>query len=55
MSSTNDTLNDGCTNLVRNRFLFLIGSCDEELVLNVDKMFAVLDNLDISIGNGMLP
>ena len=52
--SPEDTLDNCSANLVLHRFLLITRCCDEELIFNVDKVFAVADNLRIRILNRML-
>jgi len=53
-SSTNDAFNDRSTDLILNRFLLVSSSSDKELVFDVHKVLAVLDDLAISILDRML-
>lgn len=46
---TNDTLYDSTCDLIFDRFLLVASGCDEELVLDVDEVLAVLDHLNIRV------
>jgi hypothetical protein len=46
---SNAALRNRSSNLVPDWMLSVIASRDEELVLDVDEMFAVMDDLDICI------
>jgi hypothetical protein len=53
-SSTYNALNDCCANLVLDGTLLVSSSCDEELVLDVDKVLTVPNGLNIRVLNRVL-
>ena len=50
----NDPLHDSCTDLILDRSLRIVGSRDEELILDVNEVLTVLDDADVGIGDGVL-
>jgi hypothetical protein len=53
-SSTKDAFNNSSPNLVTDWLLFVAGGSDEELILNVNEVLAVLDDIDVRICNRVL-
>lgn len=49
-----DALDKGASNLVLDRVLFFACCGNEELVLDVDKVLAIVDYLDIGVCDGVL-
>lgn len=46
---SDNSLHDCSPEFVSNRMLRVVCCCDEKLILNVDKMLAIMNNIDVCI------